>query len=113
MLALLGGATIVVVSRLRVKVVTSRASAFSFTVCTLPLNISTNIIRKILHKTKTRKKANWIGHILLRNCLLTHIVDGKKEGKIEVTGREGRRCRQLLDDLKEKRKYYKLILDAL
>jgi len=50
---------------------------------------------------------------LLRNCLLTHIVDGKKEGKIEVTGREGRRCRQLLDDLKEKRKYYKLILDAL
>jgi hypothetical protein len=31
-----------------------------------------------------RRKANWIGHILLRNCLLKHITDGKIEGKVEV-----------------------------
>jgi hypothetical protein len=33
-----------------------------------------------------RRKANWIGHILHRNCLLKHITDGKIEGKIEVMG---------------------------
>jgi hypothetical protein len=32
----------------------------------------------------------------------------KNRGKIEVTGRRGRRRRQLLDDLKEKRGYWKL-----
>ena len=33
----------------------------------------------ILHTIK-RKKANWIGHILRRNCLLKHLVEGKIEG---------------------------------
>ena len=41
--------------------------------------------RHILH-TKIRK-ANWIGHILRRNCLLRHVVEVKIEGRIEVTGR--------------------------
>jgi hypothetical protein len=40
---------------------------------------------------------------LRRNCLLIHVVDGKKKGKIEVMGREGRRSRPLLDELKEKK----------
>jgi hypothetical protein len=48
-----------------------------------------------------RRKANWIGNILHRNYLLKHI-QGKIEGRIEVTGRRGRRRKQLLDDLKEK-----------
>jgi hypothetical protein len=38
--------------------------------------------RNILQTIK-RRKANWIG----RNCLLKHVIDGKKKGRIEVTGR--------------------------
>jgi hypothetical protein len=30
----------------------------------------------ILH-TIRRRKANWIGHILRRNCLLKHVIQGK------------------------------------
>jgi hypothetical protein len=57
--------------------------------------------RNILHTVK-RRKANWIGPILRRKCLLKHITEGKIEGRIEVTGRRGRRRKQLLDYLKEK-----------
>jgi len=46
-----------------------------------------------------RRKANWIGHILHRNCLLQQVIEGKIKGGIEVTGRRGRRRRKLLDDL--------------
>jgi hypothetical protein len=58
--------------------------------------------KNILHTIK-RRMANWIGHILCRNCLLKHVIEGKVEGRIEMTGRRGRRHKQLLDDLKEKR----------
>jgi hypothetical protein len=37
--------------------------------------------RSILHKMKGRKD-NWIGHILRRNCLLKHVIEGKIEGRI-------------------------------
>jgi hypothetical protein len=63
--------------------------------------------RNIVHTVK-RRKANWIGHILRRNCLLKHVIDGKLEGRIEMTGRRGRRRKQLLYDLKEKRRYCEL-----
>jgi hypothetical protein len=53
--------------------------------------------RNIVHTIK-RRKANWIGHILRRNCLLKHVI----EGKLEITRRRGR-CKQLLDDRKEDR----------
>jgi hypothetical protein len=56
----------------------------------------------ILHTIKWRK-GNWIGHILRRNCFLKHVIEGKLEGKIKVTGRGGRKCKHLLDDLKERR----------
>jgi hypothetical protein len=46
---------------------------------------------------KIRRKANCIGHILRRNCLLKHVIEGKTEGLTEVTGRRGRRRKQLLD----------------
>jgi hypothetical protein len=42
-----------------------------------------------------RRKADWIGVILRRNCLLKHIIEGKIKGKMEVTGRSGRRRKQL------------------
>ena len=53
--------------------------------------------RNILHKIRKRK-ANWIGHILRSNCLLQRVIEGKIQGGIEVTGRQGRRRRKLLDD---------------
>jgi len=37
---------------------------------------------------------------LRRNCLLQRVIVGKIQGGIEVTGRQGRRLRKLLDDLK-------------
>jgi hypothetical protein len=56
--------------------------------------------RNIVH-TIPGRKADWIGHILRRNCLLKGVI----EGKIAGTRRRGRRNKQLLDDLGEKRKY--------
>ena len=47
-------------------------------------------------------KANWMGHILCKNCILKHVNEGKIEGMIEVMVRQGRRCKQLLHDLKER-----------
>jgi hypothetical protein len=35
--------------------------------------------RNIIH-TIQRRKANWIGHTLRRNCLLKHVIEGKLEG---------------------------------
>jgi hypothetical protein len=50
-----------------------------------------------------RQKANWIGHILCRNCLLKHVIEGKLEGRIEMTGRRGRRRKQLLMTLRKRK----------
>jgi hypothetical protein len=58
--------------------------------------------RNVLHEI-SKQKAKWIGHILLRNCLLQRVIEGKIKGGIEVRGRRGRRRRKLLDDLKERR----------
>jgi hypothetical protein len=68
--------------------------------------------RNVLQTIK-RRKANWIGHILRRNCFLKHVIEGKIERSIEVTGRGGRRLKQLQDDLKEKRGYWKFKEEAL
>jgi hypothetical protein len=58
--------------------------------------------RNILHEI-SKWKANWIGHILRRNCLLRQVIEGKIKGGIEVIGRRGRRRRKLLDNLKERK----------
>ena len=42
--------------------------------------------RNILHEIRKRK-TNWIGHILHRNCLLQQVIEGKIKGQIEVTRR--------------------------
>jgi hypothetical protein len=54
-----------------------------------------------------------ICHIFLRNYLIKHVIDGNLEGRIEVTGRRGRRRKHLLDDLKETKGYWKLKEEAL
>jgi hypothetical protein len=68
--------------------------------------------RNILHEIHKRK-ANWIGHILRRNCLLQRVFEGKIKGKIEVTRRRGRRRRKLLNELKERKGYSDLKVEAL
>jgi hypothetical protein len=40
-------------------------------------------------------------------------VEGKLEGRIEMKGRRGRRSKQPLDDLKERRRYWRLKEEAL
>ena len=67
--------------------------------------------RNILHEIRKRK-ANWIGHILRRNCLLQRVIEGKIKEGIEVTGSLGRKRRKLLDDLKERRGYSQLKEEA-
>ena len=63
--------------------------------------IRTDLVKnEVLHKVKEernvlrtikRRKANWIGHILRRSCLLKHVSEGKIEGRVEATGRRGSR----------------------
>jgi hypothetical protein len=61
----------------------------------------------------SKRKANWIGHILCRNCLLQQVIEGMIKGGITVTGRRVRRRRKLLDDLKERRGYPHLKKEVL
>ena len=63
--------------------------------------------RNILHRVK-RTKANRIGRILLRNCLVRQVIEGEVEGRIEGMGRRGTRGKHLLDDLKETRDYWSM-----
>jgi hypothetical protein len=58
-------------------------------------------------------KCNWIGQIFRRKCLLKHVIERKIEGRIEVTGRRGIILKQLLNDLKKKRGYWKMIKETL
>jgi hypothetical protein len=50
---------------------------------------------------------------LRRNCFLQRVIEGKIQGGIEVTGRQGRRRRKLLDGLKEMRGYSHLKEEAV
>ena len=68
--------------------------------------------RNILHEI-IKRKANWIGHILRRNCLLKQVIEGKIKGQIEVTRRQGRNRKKLLDVLKDRRGYCELKEEAV
>ena len=68
--------------------------------------------RNILHEIR-KGKANWIGHILLRNCLLKQVIERKIKEAIEVIRRRGRRRKKLLDNLKDRRGYSHLKEEAL
>jgi hypothetical protein len=68
--------------------------------------------RNILHEI-SKRKANWIDHILRRNCFLQQVIEGKIKGGIEVRVRRGRRRRKLLNDLKDRRGYSHLKKEAV
>ena len=55
-----------------------------------------------------RRKANWVVHILRRNCLLHDVIEGQMT---EVKG-VGTRRTQLLDDLRNRRRYWELKEEA-
>jgi hypothetical protein len=42
--------------------------------------------RNIL-QTINRRNADWIGHVLRRNCFLKNVIEGNIDGKLKVTGR--------------------------
>jgi hypothetical protein len=68
--------------------------------------------RNILHEI-SKRKANWIGHSLRRNCLLWQVIEGKIKGGIEVTVRRGGRRRKLLHEVEERSGYSHLMQEAL
>ena len=74
----------------------------------LRVNEQRNILREI-----RKRKANWIGHILRRNCLLKQDIEGKIKGEMDVTRRRGRRRKKLLHDLKDRSGYSHLKEEAL
>jgi hypothetical protein len=60
-----------------------------------------------------RRKTNRIGHVWRKSSLRKRAVEGKIEGRVEVTGRQGKRRKQLLFYLKESIEYWKLNEKAL
>jgi hypothetical protein len=50
---------------------------------------------------------------LRKNSFLKRVTEGKIREKLQLKGRRGRRRKQLLDDLKEKRGYWELKEEAL
>jgi hypothetical protein len=70
---------------------------------------------EVLHRVKkdwsilstvhvTRRKANWVRHVMRMNCLLKNVF----EGKIEGMRRRGRRHKQPLDECKANKRYWNL-----
>ena len=74
----------------------------------LQVNEQRNILREI-----RKRKANCIGHILRRNCLLKQVIEGKIKGEMDVTRRRGRRRKKLLDDLEDRTGYCHLKEEAV
>jgi hypothetical protein len=56
-----------------------KISLFMIYIYIYTLLLAVNEQRNILHET-SKRKANWIGHILCRNCLLQRVIEGKIKG---------------------------------
>jgi len=76
-----------------------------------PVNIPRLNCRFIcLEKVKTKKtylltrNSSSCEIILLAYVILKHFIEGKIEGRMEVKGSRGIRCKHLLDDLKKKKR---------
>jgi hypothetical protein len=65
---------------------------------------------KIFLQTIKIKRSNCIGHTWRKNSLLKCVIEGNIEGWIEVTGKQRK---QLLDNNKEARGYWKLKQEEL
>jgi len=76
-----------------------------------------DVLRKVMEEKRLsyteKRTANWIGHILHRNCLLKHTIEGKIVGGIEVMIKRRRKRKQLLDDLREERICSKFTVEQL
>ena len=55
------------------------------------------------------RKANWIGHILRRNCLLRDAIEGRQMTELKEVGK---RRTQLLNDLGNRRRHWELKEEA-
>jgi hypothetical protein len=71
------------------------------------------VTNEVLHRAKearnilnviNRREANWIWHILRKNCLLKHVTGRYVKGN----RRRGRRRKLLLDDLKGRKRWWDL-----
>ena len=60
--------------------------------------------KRTLRNNILRRNANWIGHILGRNCLPPDVIEGQM---VELKG-VGRRITPLLDNLRNRRRYWGL-----
>jgi len=67
--------------------------------------------RNILYTIQ--KMASWIGYILRKNCLLQDVSEQEVDGRIEGTKIRRKRRKSLLADVKGKRGYWKLKIEAL
>jgi hypothetical protein len=75
--------------------------------------VKNEVLRRVreernIHYIVKRSKANWVSNTWRRNCLLKQVIEGKIEGRMGVTGRRGRRRKQILDKRKETREHWKL-----
>jgi hypothetical protein len=72
-------------------------------------------IKKICRLICNNKKIKYINNLVFHfpRIMLCFVIEGKIEERIEVTVRRGLRRKQLLDDLKEMRGYWKLKEEAL
>ena len=64
--------------------------------------------KRLLINNILRRKVNWIGHILRRDYLLYDAI----EGKMTETKGAGRGRKQLLDDLRNRRRFWELKVDS-
>jgi len=71
------------------------------------MNSIVKAVRNILHTRRRKRKSNWIGHSWHRKFLLKHVLEEKREERIGVNRRRGGKHKQLLNDLNEKRRYWK------
>jgi hypothetical protein len=58
--------------------------------------------RNVLYEIR-KWKGSWICRVFRRNCILQRVTEGEMQGRIEVTGRRGRRRGKLLDSIKEEK----------
>jgi hypothetical protein len=63
--------------------------------------------RGVSYKQQKERSLHFIGNILRGNVLLKQVIEGRGEESVEVTGRRERRRKQLPDNHKKKRVYWK------